>query len=512
MPTSPKSSAKSGKANPPKATKTDAEEKKDKPDGKKDEVDEKIRKEIEEREAARAEINIFSQPFSTSLLFLKFIALYTMAAIKKVLISPISWFVVAPVIGLWLAAKYSLMPEQFEPPSCGEKEGAMLWWVELFLTEAAWWMVLGILSSVGFGTGLHSGLMFLFPHIMQVVTAAEACHTVEGLNTWYHHPCKFDCASTIGLKDDSTVTIGNLWIRVTMACMLWGAGTAFGELPPYLVSRAARLSGSTSEFEAELKDSEGKTDLFSRMKMWTVKFTERHGFVGIFLLAAWPNAAFDMCGMCCGYLNMPFWTFFLATLLGKGLVKVNGQAIFFVFLFGTEFSKIIYGVLDSLNATLLSGIGKDFSLSSTARKLRASLLKKFSDQARFPVQKLFGSQKQLAKADILKLYDGHDTAGEMTDRVMKAWDSNKDGFLDVKELSQAASAADGKISISSLDPGAGTSILKFCWDGFLVCLIGYFVYQVVNEMARSQQKTIDDAIIENMEKEAKQKKETKKDK
>ena len=27
--------------------------------------------------------------------------------------------------------------------------------------EAVWWLVLGILSSIGFGTGLHSGIMFL---------------------------------------------------------------------------------------------------------------------------------------------------------------------------------------------------------------------------------------------------------------------------------------------------------------------------------------------------------------
>jgi hypothetical protein len=30
---------------------------------------------------------------------------------------------------------------------------------------------------------------------------------------------------------------------------------------------------------------------------------------------------------------MPFWTFFLATLLGKGVVKVNGQNLVFVAFF-----------------------------------------------------------------------------------------------------------------------------------------------------------------------------------
>lgn len=72
-------------------------------------------------------------------------------------------------------------------------------------------------------------------------------------------------------------------------------GCFIGELPPYFISRAARLSGqSDSEFQQEVDDARGKTDPFSRMKIWTIDFTKRHGFLGIFLLAAWPNAAFDM--------------------------------------------------------------------------------------------------------------------------------------------------------------------------------------------------------------------------
>jgi hypothetical protein len=31
-----------------------------------------------------------------------------------------------------------------------------------------WWVGLGVLSSVGLGTGMHSGLLFLFPHIFKV--------------------------------------------------------------------------------------------------------------------------------------------------------------------------------------------------------------------------------------------------------------------------------------------------------------------------------------------------------
>ena len=32
----------------------------------------------------------------------------------------------------------------------------------------AWWFGLGVLSSIGLGTGMHSGLLFLFPHLLKV--------------------------------------------------------------------------------------------------------------------------------------------------------------------------------------------------------------------------------------------------------------------------------------------------------------------------------------------------------
>ena len=31
-----------------------------------------------------------------------------------------------------------------------------------------WWVGLGILSSIGLGTGMQTGIMFLFPHILKV--------------------------------------------------------------------------------------------------------------------------------------------------------------------------------------------------------------------------------------------------------------------------------------------------------------------------------------------------------
>ena len=63
--------------------------------------------------------------------------------------------------------------------------------------------------------------------------------------------------------------------------------------------------------------------LVGSMQGWMMAFIRSHGFAGILLLAAWPNAAFDLCGICCGHFRMPFWQFFGATFIGKALIKVG---------------------------------------------------------------------------------------------------------------------------------------------------------------------------------------------
>ena len=225
-----------------------------------------------------------------------------------------------PLLALW-AGTHAYAPALYAV------DGA-LFWPELILKEAAWWLVLGVLSSIGFGSGLHSGLMFLFPFCMTVVTTAERCQSTHFIAV-YQHPDKLTCdAATYG--DGSRTFLGQL-ILVWPAFVLWGVGTAMGELPPYFVTRAARRAGKDDEaFQKELAEARDGHDVFSKLKVWTIDFTERLGFLGVLLLASWPNAAFDMCGMACGYLNMPFWTFFGATALGKGVVKVTFQACFFI--------------------------------------------------------------------------------------------------------------------------------------------------------------------------------------
>lgn len=52
---------------------------------------------------------------------------------------------------------------------------------------ALWWVGLGVLSSVGLGTGVHSGLLFLFPHMLQARPPAP--HRTHTLRACYLAAC-----------------------------------------------------------------------------------------------------------------------------------------------------------------------------------------------------------------------------------------------------------------------------------------------------------------------------------
>lgn len=54
---------------------------------------------------------------------------------------------------------------------------------------------------------------------------------------------------------NSVVTIWSIMAKVRIESMMWGMGTALGELPPYFMARAARLSGGSVAELAEKDDS-----------------------------------------------------------------------------------------------------------------------------------------------------------------------------------------------------------------------------------------------------------------
>ncbi|WOL16919.1 hypothetical protein Cni_G25707 [Canna indica] len=212
-----------------------------------------------------------------------------------------------------------------------------------------WWVTLGVLSSIGLGSGLHTFVLYLGPHIAFFTIKAMKCGRAD-LKTAPYDTIQFKTSPSWLEKDCSNfgdpvypslpgslvrVPISSILPQVQLEAFLWGLGTALGELPPYFISRAARLSGNKVDAMAELNSDSSNDDGFfssylKKMKYWLLSHFEHLNFTTILLLASVPNPLFDLAGIMCGQFGIPFWKFFLATTLGKAVIKTHIQAIFII--------------------------------------------------------------------------------------------------------------------------------------------------------------------------------------
>nr|XP_009508498.1 PREDICTED: vacuole membrane protein 1 [Phalacrocorax carbo] len=221
----------------------------------------------------------------------------------------------------------------------------------------AYWVGLGILSSVGLGTGLHTFLLYLGPHIASVTLAAYECNSVNFPEPPY--PDQIICPD-----EEATEGSISLWAiisKVRLEACMWGAGTAIGELPPYFMARAARLSGAEpddeeyQEFEEMLEHAETAQDFASRAKLAVQNLVQKVGFFGILACASIPNPLFDLAGITCGHFLVPFWTFFGATLIGKAVIKMHIQKLFVIITFSkhiVEQMVSLIGAIPSIGPSL----------------------------------------------------------------------------------------------------------------------------------------------------------------
>merc|ERR1712137_680919 len=260
------------------------------------------------------------------------------------------------VVVLTIAAYYTPGPHQMYLRST-EKE--IVW--------CLYWLGLGVLSSVGLGTGLHTFLLYLGPHIAAVTLAAYECGSLNFPSPSY--PDRIVCPEN---EDDSSrivVTIWSIMSKVRLEAMMWGAGTALGELPPYFMARAARLSSmksrrngrrrstsktddieSLAEFQELQKKQQNPQQLtwLDRSKLGVERLVKRVGFFGILACASIPNPLFDLAGITCGHFLVPFWTFFGATLIGKAVVKMHIQKVFIIFLFSKHHVAWLLEIIKSI--------------------------------------------------------------------------------------------------------------------------------------------------------------------
>ncbi|XP_073128492.1 vacuole membrane protein KMS1-like isoform X2 [Henckelia pumila] len=217
-----------------------------------------------------------------------------------------------------------------------------------YLQFGFWWMALGVASSIGLGSGLHTFVLYLGPHIAFFTIKAMQCGRVDiksapydtiqmkqgpswlGKNCSEFGPSMFQ--STHGIQ----VPLSSILPQVQLEAVLWGIGTALGELPPYFISRAASMSGGTVDAMKELdassltEDNGFMTTRLNRMKKWFLSHAHNMNFFSILVLASVPNPLFDFAGIICGQFGISFWEFFLATMIGKAIIKTHIQTLLII--------------------------------------------------------------------------------------------------------------------------------------------------------------------------------------
>lgn len=202
------------------------------------------------------------------------------------------------------------------------------------------WILLGVASSIGFGFGMHTFVLFLAPHIAAVTMAGHSCGSLNFPEPPY--PVKIICPDE---TDISEITFIKILMKIGLEAFMWGLGTAIGELPPYLAARlraramGRRAGGDTISGHPSREDTLG-------WEAWMIKIITRVGFIGILLCAAIPNPLFDAAGVASGTAQIPFRTFFGATLIGKAVIKVLLQSSFVILAFHKNNLEIIIKQLD----------------------------------------------------------------------------------------------------------------------------------------------------------------------
>lgn len=106
----------------------------------------------------------------------------------------------------------------------------------------------------GLGSGLHTFVLYLGPHIAFFTIKAMQCGRVD-LKCAPYDTIQLDRGPSWLDKDCSQfgpplfeseyglqIPLSSILAQIQLEAVLWGMGTAIGELPPYFISRAGIIS------------------------------------------------------------------------------------------------------------------------------------------------------------------------------------------------------------------------------------------------------------------------------
>ncbi len=150
-----------------------------------------------------------------------------------------------------------------------------------------YWLILGVASSIGLGTGLHTFVLYLGPYIAKVTLAANECSYFPEMfpSRWEFQdflPCKIPSTET------QVVSFWTILYNVQLEAFMWGLGTAIGELPPYFMAKAAAEAGKSNEEIEELRNLENNSPsgFIDKIKSFLYSHLKRHGFITVLLCAS----------------------------------------------------------------------------------------------------------------------------------------------------------------------------------------------------------------------------------
>ena len=382
-----------------------------------------------DRMAAR-ELRFLKRPALTLRMAAGGLAEGLLHAARSLLQHPVMLFALLPALGLFLVLKH-----------LGRADG-----VEAWLRFGSWWVGLGVLSSIGLGTGMHSGLLFLWPHVFQVVAAAERC----GHSAFDVHRDVWWASNAIHCEPQEgrpAPIFSDFFLKTYLACFLWGCGTALGEIPPYFMSYHAQLAGKQNRELDAMLGHKGRglvAQVMHDMLNWMLAVVRNHGFVAVVLLSAWPNAAFDLCGMACGMFLMPFGTFLGGLVIGKGVMKTGWQNAVFISIFRKKSRESLMHLMASTFPFRVAAVSQELSVGEVLAEKMQAQVTKFQDRV-----------AQLASA-------ANDPAP---------------GSPFFESLARAASSP-GELSTFV------RAHLPSPWNLFLLCMIGYFFVSMLEQIAQ----------------------------
>uniref|UniRef100_A0A2N9HAZ7 Vacuole membrane protein KMS1 n=1 Tax=Fagus sylvatica TaxID=28930 RepID=A0A2N9HAZ7_FAGSY len=160
-----------------------------------------------------------------------------------------------------------------------------------------WWMALGVASSIGLGSGLHTFVLYLGPHIALFTLKAMQCGRVDLKSapydtiqlergpSWLDKDCSEFGPPLFESLHGLRVPLSSILPQVQIEAILWGVGTAIGELPPYFISRAASESGGKLEAPSTEENGFISTRL-NQIKHWLLSHSQHLNFFTILVLAS----------------------------------------------------------------------------------------------------------------------------------------------------------------------------------------------------------------------------------